>query len=103
MLEEARREELERSVRERCERGQHEAALETLLRGYGAELYGFLVALHHDEAEAADAFSRLSEDLWKGLPGFSWECSLRTWSYVLARNASSRHRRRTAGQRLDVA
>ncbi len=31
----------------------------------------------------------------RGLAGFAWECSLRTWAYTLARRASFRATRRT--------
>ena len=33
-------------------------------------------------------FALWSERLWRGLPGFGWQCSLRTWAYTLARNCS---------------
>ncbi len=63
--------------------------------GLGPELYGFLVALHRDEAEAADVFSFTSEALWRSLPAFLWGCSLRTWMYKIAPpgHASLRHRK----------
>ena len=32
-----------------------------------------------------------TEDLWLGLPGFRWECSVRGWTYALARNAANRY------------
>jgi RNA polymerase sigma-70 factor (ECF subfamily) len=38
-------------------------------------------------------FAQLAEDLWRGLPGFDGQCSLRTWLYVLARHAAARFRR----------
>lgn len=37
-----------------------------------------------------EAFSMFAEDLWKGLPGFGWRCSMRGWAYALARNAANR-------------
>src|SRR5699024_4798077 len=45
------------------------------------------------EDDAGDVFSLFGEQLWKGLPGFAWECSLRTWAYTIARNASYRYRK----------
>jgi RNA polymerase sigma-70 factor (ECF subfamily) len=30
------------------------------------------------------------EDLWTGLPGFQWRCSLRAWAHRLALNATAR-------------
>jgi RNA polymerase sigma-70 factor (ECF subfamily) len=44
------------------------------------------------EADAHEAFSQFCEDLWRGLAGFRWRSSLRTWSYTLARNALHRQR-----------
>lgn len=64
-------------------------AAEALLRGYGPELYGFLL-LRLPEQDADDAFAMASEDVWRGLPQFRGECSLRTWAYRLARHAAAR-------------
>jgi RNA polymerase sigma-70 factor (ECF subfamily) len=63
------------------------------VRGYGEEILGYLVAMTRNEADANDAFSLFAEDLWKGLPRFRWECTLRTWAYGLARHALARIRR----------
>jgi RNA polymerase sigma-70 factor (ECF subfamily) len=80
-------------VRARHVDGDLEGAVTLALELYGAELYGFLHALARDEDVAAEAFSTFAEDLWKGMPKFRWESSLRTWSYALARNALHRVRR----------
>lgn len=40
--------------------------------------------------EAGDAFSEFQLDVWRGLPGFRWECPLRAWAYRLARHAAAR-------------
>ena len=37
-----------------------------------------------------------SEDLWRCLPTFRWECSVRTWMYTLTKRALIRHRKRAA-------
>jgi RNA polymerase sigma-70 factor (ECF subfamily) len=92
MLSPGDRRALEAEVRGLCERADLEAALERTLRGYGPEVYGLLVALHDGEQDAQEVFSLWSEDLWRGLPGFAWRSSLRTWCYVLARHASHRYR-----------
>lgn len=76
---------------------------------YGPELYGFLVQLIR-EPDSADVFSQVCEDLWRGLPAFRAQCSVRTWLYVLARHAAERFRRspwnqrarRTGDSRLDA-
>lgn len=50
------------------------------------------MSLTRSEPDAAEVFSQLNEDLWRGFPKFRWECSLRTWLYTLARNAYVRQR-----------
>lgn len=72
--------------------GAYDRAATEALERYGAELYGYLLAVV-GENDAAEVFGQLCEDLWKGLPTFAVRCSLRTWLYVLARNATSRYRR----------
>lgn len=82
------RESLERAVRERFDAGDLHGAATLGLRGYGPELFGVLVSLHRDEAKAAEVFSDVTERIWRGLPGFAWASSFRTWAYTIARNAS---------------
>ncbi|XXF75101.1 sigma-70 family RNA polymerase sigma factor [Myxococcaceae bacterium GXIMD 01537] len=81
------REALEREIRERCERGDIGGAVERTLQAYGRELLRLMHSVLHEPERARDAFSLFSENLLKGLPGFRWESSLRTWTYRLARNA----------------
>lgn len=63
------------------------------LRLYGTELLGFLRAIARDDDLAAEAFAELGEDLWRGLPTFRWQATLRSWLYTLARNALNQLRR----------
>jgi RNA polymerase sigma-70 factor, ECF subfamily len=81
---------LDRELRVLWEDGRYDDLVTEVLKYYGPELFGYLMALAHSEADATDAFSLLSEDLWRGLPSFRWNASVRTWSYVLARNALRR-------------
>jgi RNA polymerase sigma-70 factor (ECF subfamily) len=89
--------------------GSFDRAATRALEAYGAEVYGFLVNLAGSDADAADVYSQLCEDLWKGLPSFGHRSSVRTWLYVLARHAAARFRRspwnhrgrRTGDARLD--
>ena len=39
--------------------------------------------------DAGDAFSEFQLTVWRGLPGFRWECPLRAWVYRLARHAAA--------------
>jgi RNA polymerase sigma-70 factor (ECF subfamily) len=87
------RPELEQEVRRLIGAGDRDAAISAALRGYGHELLELLVALHRSEPDASEVFSLVAEGAWRNLPGFAWECSLRTWLYAIARRCSLRHRR----------
>jgi RNA polymerase sigma-70 factor, ECF subfamily len=89
------RDELERAIRRQFDRGDLDGAAATAIRGYGAEIFGFLVAFHRREQDAAEVFSRFTERLWRGLAGFRWQCSFRTWAYTVARNTSLAYRRQS--------
>ena len=69
------------------------------LEVYGEEIYALLAALHRDEVSAAEVFSRFCERLWKGLPGFQFRSSFRTWAYTIAWNASARFRAQERNRR----
>ncbi|MDI1446372.1 sigma-70 family RNA polymerase sigma factor [Polyangium sp. 6x1] len=86
-------EELEREIRRHLAEGHPERAATLAIRGFGAEIFGFLVTFHHDEEEAAEVFAAFSERLWRDLRAFRGDSSFRTWAYVLARHASLNHRR----------
>jgi RNA polymerase sigma-70 factor (ECF subfamily) len=85
------REGLEQKIRALCDAGDKKRGATLLLEGYGREIFGFLVARLHDRDAASDVFSQFTEDLWRGLDGFRWQCSARVWSYTLARHAASRY------------
>ena len=63
------------------------------VRLYGDELLGYLVAMTRNEVDAGDAFAIACEQLWRALPRFRWDCSLRTLCYALARQSLGRVRR----------
>lgn len=88
-----KREARESAIRAACEAGDHAAAATEAIQLYGIELLGFLRAIANDNDLAAEAFAELGEDMWKGLPKFRWESSLRSWLYTLARNALNQLRR----------
>lgn len=97
---------LDREVAELRARGEEERAATLAIRTLGPEIVGYLTALVRDRAEAGEVFAQFSEDLWRGLPGFRGESSLRTWAYRLARHALLRHRRapfRKHAERLDTS
>jgi len=86
------REQLEADIRRLCLKQDFEAATTAALRGYGQEIYGFLLGFHRRDEDAAEVFSLFSEKVWKGLRTFDWASSFRTWAYTIARNTSLRYR-----------
>lgn len=96
--------ELEAKIRRLADSEQWEDAASCGLKGYGAELLGFLHAVVEDSAGADEVFSLACEKAWTGLPNFRFESTFRTWLYGVARNvahdrwrAQRRHRKRFEG------
>jgi RNA polymerase sigma-70 factor (ECF subfamily) len=88
---------VEAPIRAAIESGDLASGATAALRAYGDELTGYLRAIAGDADLAAEAFATLGEDMWRGLPAFRWESSLRSWLYTLARHAL--HRLRNAPSR----
>jgi RNA polymerase sigma-70 factor (ECF subfamily) len=95
------RDALEGRIRASWEAGDKGAAATLLLEGYGREVFGFLVSRLREEDAASEVFAQFTEELWRSLDTFRWQCSARVWAYALARHATShfiedqrRHRRR---------
>jgi RNA polymerase sigma-70 factor (ECF subfamily) len=84
---------LEQETRRCCEAGDTHGAATRVIQELGPELLGFLAVLIGDRSDAGEVFADLCVRIWKGLPTFRWESSLRTWCYVLARRAASNYRR----------
>src|SRR5579863_9687588 len=100
------REELEAEIRRLVQSDDRAGAAAAAIKGYGAEVLGLLTALHRSEQVADEVFSLWSERVWQGLGNFSWESSLRTWAYTIARNASlnyARGERRRARRSLPLS
>jgi RNA polymerase sigma-70 factor (ECF subfamily) len=83
---------LETRIGSLLEAGDAAAATTDVLRSLGPSMVRYLRSVLRDEAAVADAFSQCAENLWKGLPSFRGESSLRTWALRLARNAALNHR-----------
>src|ERR1041384_5430313 len=84
--------ELDGRVRSLLAAGDTSGAATLVLRELGLEVLGFLSGVLGD-ADADEVYSALSERLWKTLRGFEGRCSLRTWTYVLARREITRFRK----------
>jgi RNA polymerase sigma-70 factor (ECF subfamily) len=96
----------EQAIRDAIAAGDVDAATTLALNRYGPEIMSFLSSRLPSRSDAEDAFSIFAERLWLGLPTFGWRCSMRTWSYTLARNvavnyATSPHRR--AGRNVPLS
>ena len=89
----------EARIRSAWDSGNLAAATTEALRLYGPEVLGFLVAVHREESAADEAFSIFTERLGRGIARFGWKSSVRTWLYILARNASSDELRAKARDR----
>lgn len=58
------------------------------IRTLGPPVLRYLRAILRDEDDANDAFSAWAESVWRGLPRFRGESSLRTWGFRLAYRAA---------------
>jgi RNA polymerase sigma-70 factor (ECF subfamily) len=96
------REKLEQDIRALCKKGDLAGAVERALEGYGQEIMRLMASVLHDYERSRDAFSLFSENLLRGLPGFRWESSFRTWAYRLARNACYQVMHAPAGRETPV-
>lgn len=85
--------ELDARVRGILAEGDTSRAVTTVLRAVGPEVLGFLSGVLGNDADADEVFAAVSHRLWKSLATFEWRCSLRTWSYVIARREADRFRR----------
>ena len=84
---------LEHDIARFLEAGDLQSAAGAIMRGYGSAILGYLAALARDEDRTDDVFAQFSEDLWRGLPGFRRDASVRTWVYKLAWHAWLRQER----------
>jgi RNA polymerase sigma-70 factor, ECF subfamily len=99
---EAAQREVEQAVRAACEAGDFQAAATMLLESIGPKVFAFVLQRLRDPVEASEAFSMFSEDLWRGLPGFGWRCTVRGWSFAVARHAADRRGKQLAQRRKNL-
>jgi RNA polymerase sigma-70 factor (ECF subfamily) len=83
--------EIDQAIRTACENKDFQSAATRILAIYGPEVLSFLNSRLRSQSDGEEAFSMFAEDLWKGLPGFEFRCSVRGWLYTLARNAANRY------------
>lgn len=75
---------LEQRIQELLASGDARAAATEAIRGFGPSVIRYLRSVLRDEDDAADAFSRFAEKLWRALPSFRGDCSLRAFCYKIA-------------------
>jgi RNA polymerase sigma-70 factor (ECF subfamily) len=73
-------------VRAVLQAGDVGQAVTDLLRSLGPEVFGFLRGALGNDGDADEVFAATSERLWRSLATFRWQCTLRTWTYVIARH-----------------
>lgn len=93
---------IEEPIKAAWDRKDFDGAISIALDRYGDELFGFLMGLARDQTQAEDAFSAACERMWRGLPTFRWESSLRVWAYRISRNEFLRTTRDVARARRAV-
>ncbi|HEX8910243.1 MAG TPA: sigma-70 family RNA polymerase sigma factor [Anaeromyxobacteraceae bacterium] len=86
-------------------KGRDRDAAALAIRELGPQVLAYLSALLRSESDAREVFAQFAEDLWRGLPRFRGEASLRGWAYRIAWHASARFARdpyRQRGRRLET-
>jgi RNA polymerase sigma-70 factor (ECF subfamily) len=84
---------IEAQVRDHLARGDQREAAAAALRGLGPQVLGYLEGLVDDPDDARDVFQAFAEELWRWLPTWRGEGSLRAWAYRLAWHAAARFQR----------
>ena len=91
MTDPTEREIVEQKMRALCDAGEQDRAATLMVQTYGPEIFRFILSRLRDDDATSEVFSQFTEDLWRGLAGFRWQCTARVWSYTLARHAASRY------------
>ncbi len=73
-----------------CQQENYDAATRLILAGYRRSVCSYLSVRARDRACADEAFSLFLEDIWRGLPGFRFQCKVHAWVFTIARNALCR-------------
>lgn len=86
------------AIRAKWDREDFDGATTLTIQTYGQEVFAFLVSRERAEDRASEIFAEACEDVWRSMPDFRWQCSMRTWYYRLARNAAVRYGKRPVNQ-----
>lgn len=97
---------IEPRIRQLLLAGQERTAADLVIREFGPSIYGLFVNQFPKRPELAEeAFSCFAENLVRGISSYRGEASVRTWTYILARNAAvsvARDGWRRLGRRLET-
>jgi RNA polymerase sigma-70 factor (ECF subfamily) len=98
----AETEDAEAGMRAAAKRDRWDVVATLVLRAYGQELLEYLIATARSEGDGNDAFSVFTERMWRGLPKFRWESTVRTWCYTVARRALAEVKRTAPARRAKL-
>lgn len=68
--------------------GDRPAAATAAIQEFGPPVLRYLRSLLRDEDDASDAFSVFAENVWRGLPTWRGDGSLKAWAFRLAWNGA---------------
>jgi RNA polymerase sigma-70 factor (ECF subfamily) len=77
-------------IRAMVSAGDVDRAVTAVVRELGPEVFGFLRGALGSDVDADEVFAAASARVWQSIAAFRWQCSLRTWVYVIARNEIAR-------------
>jgi len=84
---------LDQSVRALVAAGDHAGAVTVVTRTLASEVRGYLAGVLRNDIDVEDVLAATNIRLWESLARFEWRCSIRTWTYVIARHEAHRFRR----------
>jgi len=80
--------EIEARIRDLLAADDRPAAATAAIQEFGPPVLRYLRSLLRDEDDASDAFSVFAENVWRGLPTWRGEGSLKAWAFRLAWNGA---------------
>ncbi len=80
---------IEVRVRASLDEGDGPGAATAAIQELGPPVLRYLRSLLRDEDDAGDAFSIFAENVWRGLPSWRGDGSLKAWCFRLAWNAAT--------------
>jgi RNA polymerase sigma-70 factor (ECF subfamily) len=96
------RRQLEGAISQAIAEGRLADATTCALNAYSDEIRRYLARFLRNDDDAAEAFARFAERVWRGIAQFKGRSSFRTWAYCVARRCACDVRRRPNVQRLDT-